>query len=171
MTNATIEKRLQLSLYVTPGAATRIEAVRKLVDPVQSHLIPAHVTLCRQDELDDLDSIRIRLRNLCFPPLTLRFGAPVRFLGHGLLLECVDGSAQFQSLRRYVLASRTIREQMPHITLAHPRNPLSPGNTASNSRQIDSGVELTFPSIYLIEQEGRDPWRILERYDFPVLKK
>lgn len=47
--------RSQLSLFVPPiiGGDTRvdIEAIRCIVDPVQHRLIPAHVTLCREDEL------------------------------------------------------------------------------------------------------------------------
>src|SRR3712207_4726391 len=108
------ETRRQLSMYVPPDAAGEIEAVRRVVDPVQSSLIPAHVTLCREDELGDLASVRARLRAAPFGPLTLRFGKPVEFSGHGLLLECVGGEGRFRALREYLLAPARVREQKPH---------------------------------------------------------
>src|SRR5687767_11721757 len=100
--------RLQLSMYVPPNVATELEAVRRIVDPIQSKLIPPHVTLCREDELGELESIKARLRRLLFEPLTLRFGRPEAFAGHGLLLECVGGANQFRALREYLLASSRI---------------------------------------------------------------
>lgn len=152
-------------MYVPAEAAGEIEAVRKVVDPTQSRLIPAHVTLCREDELGDLATVRARLRAAPFGPLTLRFGRPVAFSGHGLLLECVGGEDQFRALREYLLAPSRIREQRPHITLAHPRNPKASGNSPGNASALPEVVEVTFASVYLIEQEGGGPWRVLEKYE------
>lgn len=152
-------------MYVPPDAAREIEAVRRIVDPIQSRLIPAHVTLCREDELGDLASVRARLRGAPFKPLTLRFGKPVAFAGHGLLLECVAGEDRFRAVRQYLLASSRVRDRKPHITLAHPRNPRSRGNSLSNASTLPEVVEVTFPSIHLIEQEGDGPWQLLEKYE------
>ena len=157
--------RKQLSMYVPPDAATELEAVRRAVDPVQSRLIPAHVTLCREDELGRLESVRAGLRRPPFKPLTLRFGRPVAFSGHGLLLECVGGGDQFRALREYLLAPGRIRDQKPHITLAHPRNPKAGGNSSGNTSALPEVIEVTFPSVCLIEQEGDEPWRLLETYE------
>lgn len=157
--------RRQLSMYVPQDAARDIEAVRRVVDPIQSRLIPAHVTLCREDELGDLASVRARLRRAPFNPLTLRFGKPVAFAGHGLLLECVEGEEHFRAVREYLLASSRVREQRPHITLAHPRNPKAGGNSLSNTSRLPEVIEVTFPSIYLIEQEKGGPWQLLEMYE------
>lgn len=157
--------RKQLSMYVPPDAATEIEAVRRAVDPIQSSLIPAHVTLCREDELGDLASVRARLLRAPFGPLTLRFGRPVSFSGHGLQLECVGGGDGFRALREYLLAPGPVRGQRPHITLAHPRNPKSDGNSLDNTTALPAVIEVTFPSVYLIEQEGDGPWRLLEEYE------
>jgi 2'-5' RNA ligase len=159
------ESRQQLSMYVPQDAASEIEAVRRVVDPIQSSLIPAHVTLCREDELGDLASVRARLRAAPFKPLTLRFGKPVAFAGHGLLLECVEGEDRFRALREQLLAPSRVREQKPHITLAHPRNPRSRGNSLSNTATLPEVIEVTFASVYLIEQEGGEPWRVLEEYE------
>jgi 2'-5' RNA ligase len=159
------ETRKQLSMYLPRDAARDIEAVRKVVDPIQSSLIPAHITLCRENELGDRAAIRARLRRAPFGPLTLRFGKPQAFLGHGLLLECIEGENRFRALREYLLASSHIRDQKPHITLAHPRNPRSSGNSPGNTSTLPEVIEVTLPSIHLIEQEGNGPWQVLETYE------
>jgi hypothetical protein len=157
-------KRKQLSMYVPPDAARDIEAVRAMVDPIQRRLIPAHVTLCREDELGELASVRARLRSAPFAPLTLRFGKPEVFFEHGLLLPCIAGQDRFRALREHLLASSQIRNQQAHLTLAHPRNPRSPGNSPGNV-SLPELIEITFSSIHLIEQDGNEPWQVLERYE------
>jgi 2'-5' RNA ligase len=158
------DSRKQLSMFVPADAAKDIEHVRKAVDPVQSRLIPAHITLCREDELTDLPVVESRLANIAFRPLILRFGRPEIFSGHGLLLNCIAGAEGFRSLREYLLGSKNIREQKPHITLAHPRNPKAVGNSLDFAMQLPELIEITFPTIYLIEQETGGPWRVLERF-------
>jgi 2'-5' RNA ligase len=164
------EIRKQLSLYIPADAAKEIEAVRKIVDPIQSNLIPAHITLCREDELGDISTIKVRLAHIPFKPITLRFGTPEIFSGHGLLLNCIDGEGDFRLLREYLLASENIKNQRPHITLAHPRNPKSNGDLLGNTSRLPEMIEITFPTIYLIEQERNEPWRVLERYELSSCK-
>lgn len=157
--------RKQLSMYVPSSAAKDLENVRKVVDPIQRSLIPAHITLCREDELGDLSQLKGRLGNIPFKPLTLSFGKPEVFSGHGLLLNCVAGEDEFRLLREYLLDSKNIRNQKPHMTLAHPRNPKSTGNSLGNASRLSEVIKITFPTISLIEQEGSEPWRVLERYE------
>lgn len=151
--------RVQASLFVAPDAGAEIEAVRRRVDPVQHRLIPAHVTLCREDELGEvsLDDVHARLRH---PPgpIALRFGAPVVFGEHGILLPCVDGLDAFQSLRRRVLADPHVRPHVPHLTLAHPRNPKAPGNALEAAASLGAGRCLVFDAIHLIAQVDDEPW-------------
>ena len=70
--------RRQLSLYVPRAEGALLEAVRRVLDPVQAGLIPAHVTLCR-DELGQVSAMEIeaRLRMAAAEPVTLGFGRPV----------------------------------------------------------------------------------------------
>ena len=42
--------RRQLTLFLAGEMAAAVEAVRRVVDPEQYRLIPAHVTLCREEE-------------------------------------------------------------------------------------------------------------------------
>lgn len=157
--------RRQLSMYVPSDSAKEIEKVRKVVDPIQSNLIPAHITLCREDELCELSQIKDRLNKIEFEPLTLSFGKVEVFSGHGLLLNCVKGEDKFRLMREYLLGSKNIRNQTPHITLAHPRNPKSIGNSLSNAATLPEIIKITFPTIYLIEQELDKPWCLLEQFE------
>jgi 2'-5' RNA ligase len=162
--------RTQLSLYVPASAATGIEAVRRLLDPVQSRLIPAHVTLCREDELARVSraDLQSRLADFQRKPITLLFGRPEVFDGHGVLLPCIGGEEGFRSLREHVLGSKEIRRQAPHITLAHPRNPRSPNNIPSNTAQLPAIIEITFFTVSLIEQAGGEPWTLIQAFEMPA---
>ena len=158
--------RLQLSLYVEAAEAVPIEAARRLLDPIQQCLIPAHVTLCREDELGALPTLLARLRQWTDePPLALSFGAPKSFSGHGWLLPCLAGEPAFADWRRRVLDASEIRFQAPHITLAHPRNP--PPNMdamAAALPLLKQDLTLHFRTIRLIEQQGSSQWTVLEHF-------
>lgn len=165
-----LNSRAQLTLFVAGPLTERIEEVRKLLDPVQFELIAAHVTLCREDELEGLNTAILR-RRLSRPdagPITLGFGAPEQFSTHGILLPCVSGEENFQALRRLILGSATVRRQAPHITLAHPRNPKSPGNSLAAASSLGEGMTIGFGSVCLIQQVGASPWRVAERFDLPA---
>jgi hypothetical protein len=56
-------KRRQASMFLTDQF--QIEALRSRHNPVQARLIPAHVTLCREDEVTDWDAFRTVLESLC----------------------------------------------------------------------------------------------------------
>ena len=158
--------RRQLSLYVPVAASKAIEAVRVLVDPVQHRLIPAHVTLCREDELLDLHSVEDRLSTISFAPITLTFGPAEVFFDHGILLPCVSGESAFRALRQTILGRSDIKDQPPHMTLAHPRNPRAPGNSLTAAlRLLPGNVTLTFATVHRIEQpQAAQPWRVLATY-------
>jgi 2'-5' RNA ligase len=157
--------RKQLSMYAPQSFTKEIEEVRKIVDPIQSSLIPTHITLCREDEFLDNLELRERLKNLPFKPLTLSFGKVEGFSTHGLLLNCIEGQEDFYFLRECILNSKNIKLQKPHITLAHPRNPKAKGNLLENTSNLPKIIKITFPTIYLIEQEESKPWKVLEGYN------
>ena len=135
-----------------------------VVDPVQHHLIPAHVTLCRDEELDDLSSIEKRLK--ASPPchIDLGFGRPKVFHGHGIIMQCISGLESFQTLREILLGSVEINNHQPHLTLAHPRNPKALGNALANTDSISAPFLASFSQIALIEQQGSAPWKIVREY-------
>lgn len=159
------KSRKQLSMFAPQSFAKEIEEVRKIVDPIQSTLIPAHITLCREDEFLDNLELRERLKSLSFKPLILSFGNVESFSTHGLLLNCIGGQEDFYFLRENILNSKNIKFQKPHITLAHPRNPKAKGNLLENILNLPKVIKITFPTIYLIEQEESKPWKVLESYN------
>lgn len=138
------------------------------LDPVQASLIPAHVTLCREDELDDVSPAELGFRfsvDIVWP-IGLSFGPPQMFHGHGVLLPAVGDQSAFQSLRRIALGKETVRAHAPHLTLAHPRNPKASGNTAASVRLAPGGLHITFTDAVLIEQTNGGKWHVLERFAF-----
>jgi hypothetical protein len=153
-------------LYVPPSDAARIEAVRRAVDPVQSQLIPAHVTLCREDEIAGIGPAALASRMAERPPapVTLTFGEPERFDTHGILLPCVAGIDGFDALRAFVLGHTPVRRQSPHLTLAHPRNPKVVANELGSAASLRGGITLSFDTINLIEQVDDEPWVIRATY-------
>jgi 2'-5' RNA ligase len=154
-------------MYVPEPEASELEGVRRLLDPVQSSLTPAHVTLCREDELAEVntDSLASRLIDAKAKHVTLRFGRPEIVHEHGILLPCIAGREAFHALREHVLGSRAIRHQAPHITLAHPRNPKSSKNSLANANRLPEAIAIRFAHIVLIEQTGATPWRVLQTYE------
>lgn len=158
--------RQQLTLFVPPSHRQRFENVRRTLDPVQTRLIAAHVTLCREDELDQtaLATVDARLRERAPAAITLTFGAPERFGDHGILLPCLAGEDAYHELRCAVLGSAEAGRRRPHITLAHPRNPRGAGNQSSNWPAHLAGTSVIFDTASLIRQVGGQPWEHVTSY-------
>jgi hypothetical protein len=151
-------------MYISLGQLSDIEYVRKLVDPTQFQLIPAHVTLCRSGELENWKAIESRLQAIPYRGINLKFGKPNRFNGHGIIMECTDGLHMFSELREYLLGSSDIANQLPHLTLAHPRNSKSKGNSLENTKLISIPFSVRLNQIKLIEQKGASKWKILRAF-------
>ena len=158
--------RTQLSLYVPKPVRALLDEVRQLLDPIQAKLIPAHVTLCREDEIINLDSALLRSRLLAMKAqaMTLEFGRPESFHGHGVRLPCIAGESEFHALRELVLGTAAIRREIPHITLAHPRNPKTLSNTTANVSRLPSSLTITFANIKLIQQQDHQPWQVFDQF-------
>ena len=160
----TLNTRRQLTLFVDEPWRSRLQDQRLALDPVQASLIAPHVTLCREDEIAQLDwsAVVRRVEAWAHGPLRLSFGAPRRFDGHGVLLPCEQGAAQFQSLRQWLLRDQGARAHQAHLTLAHPRNAMAAGNTEAALAACPQSLELQFGVVSRIEQHGAGPWRVLE---------
>ena len=157
--------RRQLSLFVADSDAARIEALRRLLDPVQQALIAAHATLAREDELAGLgeDAVQAFLDELDEPALRLEFGEAEGFYSHGILIRCVDGAKRYHALRARLLGANA-RSLVPHLTLAHPRNARAAGNSLEAARAaLPAQLALRFDSLNLIEQREGARWRVLVR--------
>ncbi len=72
-------------------------------------------------------------------------------------------SEAIEALRR-VLGDHPARLHAPHLTLAHPRNPRAPGNTAENIPTVPAGLEFSISEVSLIQQVDGGVWRVVARF-------
>lgn len=163
------ERRRQLTLFVSEPNGV-IEKIRAAFNPLQFHLIPAHITLCREDEIEPLDPVIQNLRSICLSePLRIEFGLVERFGdGKGVLLPGKLENPGFDKLRKTVLNGIIAfpRDHRPHITLMHPRNSTCTAELFERIKGFDLPSALGFDTISLIEQKAGGPWRVLE--EFPI---
>ena len=155
--------RRQLTLLLPPDQRIAVDSIRQRLDPRQHAIIPAHVTLCRDAELEPWDEIERRLQRLEAFTLELSFGAPESLLDGCILLRPVRGIEQYRHLRRSILGP-SAREHGAHITLLHPRN--ATGVECDLHRLADevSGLAVVFRAVSLIEQDGDAPWQLRQHY-------
>jgi hypothetical protein len=151
--------RRQASLYLPD--LLHIESLRFRHNPTQARLIPAHVTLCREDEVTDWDAFRSNLECLCPFQITLDFGVPVRD-NNFVFLPVRAGLEEFHDFRRALLPKEP-RKQTPHVTIIHPRNGNCTDDVFSDISANISPFQFTFREVMLIEQEGDGVWKPFAR--------
>lgn len=156
--------RRQATLFLT--GVPLIDRIRSRFDPIQSGLIASHVTLIREDEVEDWDVLAERASTIKIPEVTLRFGAPA--LEDGLLfLPCVGNTAPFDRLRKVLLDSPAVRKHSPHITLIHPRNGRCTDESFKEIVGLVEPFEHTFRKVAFIQQQNGGAWRNIAT--FPLL--
>ena len=164
----TVHIRRQLTLFVDQKDAEIIEKVRKEFNPVQFELIKSHVTLCREDEIENLEQVISNLLSLDHEEIVIEFGKATRFdNGKGLFLPAITDTTSFQKLRKQVLngLASTPRKLEPHITLMHPRNSTCTENIFEQVKKVSFLTKLKFKKISLIEQENGGKWNILQVFE------
>lgn len=147
--------RRQLTLFVDQSQAIAIEKVRRQFNPQQAKLIKAHVTLCREDEIEDLDKVLKALSQLTSLTITIEFTEVKRIEnGKGVLLTPIHIPAKFENLRRQILSGITNdpRELQPHITLMHPRNSTCTDDIFNQIKKMNLPVKLTFNKSALLNK-------------------
>jgi hypothetical protein len=162
--------RTQLTLFVAPGDAVTIEQIRQAFNPQQFDLINAHVTLCREDEIENLDQVISNLLSLTRTqqPIFIEFGKIARFdNGKGLFLPAKNDNKEFDDLRRQVLSGLTDhpRKQEAHITLMHPRNSTCTDAIFEQVETIKLPAKLMFKKISVIEQKDGGRWNVLQEFN------
>jgi len=158
--------RKQLTLFLQDNYET-IEKIRQKFNPKQYELIKAHVTLCREDEIENLEQVLNNLSSLNEQKITIRFEKPTRFdNGKGVFLKAHSDLKEFESLRRKILQGTTNqpREQMPHITLMHPRNSTCNNEIFDQINQEIFPSIITFNKISLIEKRNDSGWKVLKNF-------
>ncbi len=163
-----INKRIQLTLFAEENESVIIEVIRKKFNPEQYAIIKCHVTLCREDELEQIDKIISGLKKLQHNSIAIDFGKAIRFSnGKGVLLSAVGENSQYHSLREIILQTviQNIRKAEPHITLMHPKNSSCTNHIYEEINKVQFPDKLHFKKISLIEQEIGKKWNIVKEFE------
>ena len=163
--------RRQLTLFVEPTEAVTIEQTRQEFNPRQFEIIKAHVTLCREDEIGNLEQVisNLFLLTQTHQNIFIEFGKVARFdNGKGLFLPATNDNKEFEYLRRQILFGLydNPRNQKPHITLMHPRNSTCTDKIFEQVAEVNLPTKLEFKRISLIEQENGGQWKTLKNFEF-----
>ena len=165
----TQNKRQQLTLFADKKDSEEIEKIRKRFNPKQSELIDCHVTLCREDEIKNIDKVLDNLSTLDQQAVTIQFDQVATFdNGKGVLIPATVDNREFYQLREKVLKGldiASIRQQEPHITLMHPRNSTCTDEIFDTIKKANLPIHLTFKTVSLIELVDGGQWQILKIYD------
>lgn len=151
--------RRQASLFLPDQF--QIEPLRHRYNSVQARLIPAHVTLCREDEVADWDAVKAKLESLCPFEIVLGFGAPIRE-NNFVFLPILEGCDHFHEFRCAVLGSDA-RRHVPHVTIIHPRNGTCTDQIFAEITATVAPFQYAFREVVLIEQEGDGVWKTIAR--------
>lgn len=165
-------RRRQLTLFVDDRQSAAIESIRQKFNPQQYRLIKAHVTLCREDEIESIESVLYNLINLVLPKISIRFGRATRFSdGHGVLLPAIENLHSFRTLRKLILQGiiEAPRIHEPHITLMHPRNSTCTDDIFQQITQIILPATILFDKVSLIEQVEQGPWKTIQEFELKEL--
>ncbi|WP_205945593.1 2'-5' RNA ligase family protein [Pedobacter frigiditerrae] len=142
--------RRQLTLFVENQT---IEEIRAKFNQIQHAIIPAHVTLCREDELEDLEKIIANIKALLIDkPIKISFNEVIRFDdGKGVLIPANEENIDFHNLRNLILIYP--RKHLPHITLIHPRNSTCTDSIFEEIKSSQLPTTLFFNKIILIDKK------------------
>jgi 2'-5' RNA ligase len=161
-------KRIQLTLFIPENDTDTIESVRKKYNPLQYALIKSHVTICREDELVEIEKVILNVENLNQSSIDINFGEVIRFDNEkGLMLPTIGDNKTFQILREKILTGiiQEPRKHEPHITLMHPRNSTCTDEIFKEVKDYNFPNKITFNKISLIEQEMGMPWKIVKVFE------
>ncbi|ULQ57121.1 2'-5' RNA ligase family protein [Flavihumibacter rivuli] len=159
-----------MTLFVAPEDATPIEQIRQQYNPLQFEIIKAHVTLCREDEIENIEPVIANLLSLTKTkqPILIGFGKVTRFdNGKGLYLPAANDNEEFDELRSKILNGiiENPRKHEAHITLMHPRNSTCTDEIHKQVQTIDLPTQLYFNTISLIEQKDGGQWKIVHEFN------
>lgn len=163
------DKRKQLTLFVPEDHAAFLEKIRQKYNPIQYNLIPSHVTLCREDEIEPLERVLENLQTLKMGELLIYFDPISRFSeGKGLMMPGAPTNEAFYQLRKNVLkgVQDIPRNHQPHLTLMHPRNSTCTDEIFRKLSSLSFPHYFSFQKISLIEQEIGRKWEVLREFAF-----
>ena len=157
-------KRKQLTLFLKEEESAPIERIRRKFNRQQYDLIGSHITLCKEDEIEDLDAVLYQLSHLEFPVFEVLLGTPIRFYeGKGVFIPVMDTSDHLTLMRKQILPISRVME--PHITIMHPRNSTCTDKIFEEILETPIPIKVTIDQISLIEQELGEKWHVLQTFD------
>lgn len=124
---------------------------------------PAHVTLCRDSEVEPWDELRARPKDLTHVDVTLSFGSPTRLPDGCVVLPVIDSTASYDQLRCSILGDQCSRHT-PHITILHPRNAHGATGSLDALSMAAFPTRVRFAEISAIEQINGGVWTVVERF-------
>ena len=161
--------RRQLTLFLSMPTRGIIDQVRQRIDPVQFGRLPAHITLCYDDEIQDWDYVAGSLDAFASEEIRFNFtvdGARVfEAEGKGIYLRITEQGGFYDLARSRLLAtSSSARRQVgPHLTLLHPRHARDRTDGWTLVDSIAFPERISVQQISLIElRESR--WTVLHTY-------
>lgn len=161
-------KRKQLTIFLDKIESEPIESIRRKFNPKQFELIKSHITLCREDEIEELSRIQKNLENIDLYEFKLHTNGLIRFSEKkGLLISINDKEGKFCRLREIILKNGNDipREHKAHITLMHPRNSICNDENFDEIRKVKMPKIISIRKISLIEQELGKEWKTLKEYE------
>jgi len=161
------KSRKQLTLFINKPNGN-IEKIRAECNSEQHSLISAHVTLCREGEIEKIDKVIDRIKSINLKkPIRIEFKKVERFAeGKGVLIPATDKNDEFRELRKSVLGqTKLTKEQYPHITLMHPRPSVCTNEIFNKIEKQDLPTELLFEKISLIEQINGGKWNVVKEFN------
>jgi len=161
-------KRRQLTLFLDEIEGVPFESIRRRFNPRQYLLIKSHITLCREDEIEELSRIQYNLKNIEMYEFEMQVGEIKRFSeGRGVLMSIKDEENEFLNLRKLILnnGGSIPREHEPHITIMHPRNSTCNDEIFEEVKKVKWPEKISIKRVSLIEQEIGKKWRVLKEYE------
>ncbi len=160
-----MEVRKQITLFLDHEEACAIEKARQFWNPDQYALIKAHITLVRDDRVDNFAEVTRKVKQLKYARFQVNFGAIERFCeGKGAFIPVTDRLNHLVLLREKL----SVKDQKydPHITIMHPRNSMCTDEIFNALLQETFPSQITISSISLIEQINGGKWRTTDHIRF-----
>lgn len=159
--------RKQLTLFINEPNGN-IEKIRAEFNSEQFNLISAHVTLCREDEIEPIKQAIERLKSISLEkPIRIELKKAERFAdGKGVFISAFGDNKEFNKLREMVLGQTELKkEQVPHLTLMHPRNSTCTDAIFEKIKNHDLPTELEFGKVSLIKQVNDGKWIVVQEFE------
>jgi hypothetical protein len=155
--------RRQLSLFLPEPERSAVDEVRRKYDRNQFDIIPAHVTLCGDDEIEPWSVVADALSSLNRIDIALPLGAVTRLPDGCVLVPVAGSTSSYDQVRQQILCER-YKPRTPHITLLHPRNSAGKAHLFSAMKEEVLPAFVRLNEIVLIEQIDGGVWNVVERY-------